>query len=424
MADNYFSSLVQETPAVDVHSHQGVKGVWQARSLAEILSYHWLRFDLLAVGAPMEDYRVSTMDPREQVRRVAPYFKLVRNTVNYWCFANLARDLYGFRDEYVDEGNWEWLYAAVEAHVEDPNWERHVLDQAGVDQVSAPFHMPARVPERYFLYETGEYMFCPGLQGNTQQCLAKIGDGPITSAAGLAEAIDANVRFLVAAEKIRALHVWAPQSWTYTQVDEGRAETLLHRSLASTHMEQTEQDELVSFAAERVAEVCGELGIVVQLFCGVDRMEPGGPHVSYYRPEFLRALVPFFSRYAETQFDLFLGTRLLSHEAAVLARHYPNLWVSGGWWSAFTPSTLTEFFRDRLEMLPMTKWNAFFSDAYCVEWVYGKSTLTRNRLALALSDMVEEDLLNRSTAEEMARRVLYDNPRQLYLKIDSETCGE
>jgi glucuronate isomerase len=81
---------------------------------------------------------------------------------------------------------------------------------------------------------------------------------------------------------------------------------------------------------------------------------------------------------------------------------------------------MTEFFRDRLEMLPMNKWNAFFSDAYCAEWVYGKSTLTRNRLALALSELVEEALVTEETAAEMARMVLYDNPRRLYL---GEECA-
>ncbi len=414
----YLSGAVQEMPAIDVHSHQGTGGIWQARSLWEILSYHWLGTDLRCAGCPAELFSNSSLDPREKVRQAVPWARLARNTVNHWCFMNLVRDLYGFEAPYLDESNWEWLCAAVEEKVGDPEWERHVLAQSGVESAAAPFHSPARVPERYFPYEAGEYMFCPGMGRSAQECLAKIGEG-IHSAESLATAIRDNLQFLVNAHQIRALHVWVPLTWTYSHVEEGRADTLLHKSLAFAHLEQSEEDELVSFAADRTAEVCGELGLVVQLFCGSLSLHEGGPYVSVYRPEWLRALVPFFARHAQTQFDLFLATRPIGHEAAVLARNYPNLHVSGAWWQAFTPSTLLEFFRDRLEMLPMNKWNAFYSDAYCVEWIYGKISLTRNRLALALSEMVEEGLVARDTAVEMARRVLYDNPREMYLGIET-----
>jgi glucuronate isomerase len=408
------SRIVQETPAIDVHSHQGTGGVWQARSLWEILSYHWLATDLRCAGAPQEVFAADDMDPRDRVLQVARWSQPCRNTVNHWCFMNIAQDLYGFSDPYLDQSNWEWLADAVDEKVGDPQWEAHVLNQAGVEQAAAPYHSPARLPDRYFLYEYGEYLFCPGLGRSAAECLTKMG-GRIDSAASLAQAIRENLQFLVHGHAIRALHVWVPLTWTYTPVEEGRADGILHKNLANVRLEPGEADALVSYTADCTAEACGELGVVVQLFCGSLALEEGGPQVSVYRPEWLRALVPFFSKHRQTQFDLFLATRPLSHEAAVLARNYPNLWVSGAWWQAFTPSTLSEFFRDRLEMLPMNKWNAFYSDGYCVEWVYGKSTLARNRLALALSELVEEELATEDTAADMARMVLYDNPRRLYL---------
>jgi glucuronate isomerase len=418
-ANPHLSQIVQETPAVDVHSHQGTNGVWQARSLWELLSYHWLGADLRCAGCPREIFSAEDMDPRDRTREAARWSALTRNTVNHWCFMNIAQDLYGFSDPYLDENNWEWLADAVDEKVGDPQWEAHVLEQAGVEQAAAPYHSPARLPERYFLYEYGEYLFCPGLGRSTQECLTKMG-ASIHSAEALRQAIADNLRFLDGAHDLRALHVWVPLTWTYTPVEEGRAGALLHKNLANVRLEPAEQDALVSFTADCTAAACGELGIVLQLFCGSLPLEPDGPQVSVYRPEWLRSLAPLFSKHAQTQFDLFLATRPLSHEAAVLARNYPNLWVSGAWWQAFTPSTMTEFFRDRLEMLPMNKWNAFFSDAYCAEWVYGKSTLTRNRLALALSELVEEALVTEETAAEMARMVLYDNPRRLYL---GEECA-
>jgi hypothetical protein len=420
--DPYVQQLVTEAPALDVHSHQGTNGVWQARDLWEILSYHWLAADLRCAGCPAELFQQDGPDDRERVRRAAPYVKAARNTVNYWCFQNLARDLYGFRDEYLDEGNCDWLWDAVAAQAGDPAWETHVLDQARVERIAAPRQETPHLPERYFPYEYGEYLFCPGARTDTAACLARMG-GEADSAGTLAAALDRQIRSLVAEHGIRALHVWMPLTVTYTHAEEGQAEAALTKSLSSARLTPLEQDQLASFTAERAAEVCGELGVVIQLFCGSLPLETQGPQVSVFRPEWLRALVPLIARYPQTNFDLFLATRLLSHEATVLSRNYPNLLVSGAWWQAFTPSTLSVFFRDRLEMLPMTKWNAFYSDGYCAEWVYGKSLLTRNRLTVALSAMLEEGLVARGALDEIARCVLHDNAARLYLGEGPAFCS-
>ena len=65
-------------------------------------------------------------------------------------------------------------------------------------------------------------------------------------------------------------------------------------------------------------------------------------------------------------------------------------------------------------MLPMTRCCGFFSDAYCVEWVYGKSKLARRELAFALAQLVEEGYLAEGTAIEVARHYLSENPRRIY----------
>lgn len=413
----YAHELVDQTMTIDVHSHQGTRGVWQAADLWTLLSYHWLATDIRCAGCPREVFFDKDMEPRDRVAQTVPFLKWTQNTVNHWCFMNMARDLYGFQHPYLDESNWEWLWDAVAERVDDPQWEAHVLDLARVEMASADYHVPARLPQRYFMYDYGESLFCPALSARAGHCLGRI-PKEASSAHAVCEAITAEVNSLASEHQLRALHVWAPITWTYSHVEEGRANALIHKACAGAHMETSERDQLASFTADCTARACGELGIVIQLFFGSMTMEDGGPQVSMYRPEWLRALVPFFSEHRNTNFDVFMATRVMSHEAAVLARNYPNLWLSGAWWQGFTPSTLSEFFRDRLEMLPMNKWNAFYSDAYCVEWIYGKVTLSRNRLAISLAEIVEEGLIERDMMGDLARAVLYENPRRLYLGIE------
>jgi hypothetical protein len=128
----------------------------------------------------------------------------------------------------------------------------------------------------------------------------------------------------------------------------------------------------------------------------------------------VRGLARHVAQHTGVRYDLFLGTRIPGHEAVSIARRHPNLMVSGAWWHAFTPRSMLGFFRDRLEMLPHTAWNAFYSDAYVVEWQYAKLQLTRNRLAHALAGMVAEGFLTRRDIPETARRLLYENPVEHY----------
>jgi hypothetical protein len=65
-------------------------------------------------------------------------------------------------------------------------------------------------------------------------------------------------------------------------------------------------------------------------------------------------------------------------------------------------------------MLPNTAWNAFYSDGYIVEWIYGKLLVTKNRLSHALAGMADEGFLTEDDALEIAPRVLHDNAAASY----------
>jgi hypothetical protein len=155
---------------------------------------------------------------------------------------------------------------------------------------------------------------------------------------------------------------------------------------------------------------------VIQLFHGMGVHGPPGRGAcsSDWDPGFLRSLAGHFARHPGARYDLFLGTRIPGHEAASLARVHHNVMVSGAWWHAFTPTTLSGFFRDRLEMLPLTAWNAFYSDGYIVEWVYGKLLVTKNRLAVALAGMVDEGFMTEDDALDAAATLLYANAARVY----------
>lgn len=409
--------LIDDIPVIDIHAHLGTGGMWQARDLTDILFYHWLGTELQNAGCPREvcspsrnDDGQPRIEPWERVKQAVPYCACIRNTSNYWAFSGILRDLYDIEGG-LTEGNALRVYDAVAEKAADPSWELEVLRRARIEKATVAHNCVPRDPTPYVPYVSAEPIYGIGLR--SPDTLEKTIGRRVESAEELKDSIVTTIESLAMDPGIRALHVWLPATWRYTEIEACDVDGLLYHWMAGDTLSEYEHNCLASWSADIAAEAAARHGLIVQIFHG--SISYGGAQVATWHPEFLRMLILHVARNSDTQFDLFLATRNASHEAAGMARHYPNLTVSGAWWHGFTPSTLTEFFRDRLEMLPMTRWNAFFSDGYCVEWCYGKLLVTRNRLAVALAGLVDEGLIGESDVVPIARAVLYENPSRMYL---------
>ena len=402
-------------PVADVHTHLGYGGRRQAATLADLAAYHWLHTELIRAGAPLSAAEARE-NPDAYVEKAAPFFAHIRNTSNHYCFAGMLRDLYGLRDRTLTPANWRAVDAAVRAHAGDPSWIAAVLDRANVRKVAVSLgDGRPDASDRYWLYEYGEGLFAPILHRPPGD--GKKGPAFPADPAELAESIARGVRALAAEKGVRTFHVWIRDTWSYQPYDETEIAALMRRAHDGDALREDEENRLVSFSADRLAQAAGEHRMTIQLFHGMWRY--GGPKdppcvASFWNPDFLRGLMRYAPRHPATQFDVFLGTQIPGHEAASTARGLPNVAVSGGWWHGFTPRTLRGFFRDRLELLPHTAWNAFFSDGYMVEWIYAKLLLTKQCLSLVLAEMVDEGLLSPADAPELARKLLYENAVSIY----------
>ena len=271
----------------------------------------------------------------------------------------------------------------------------------------------------FYPYEYGEHLLSPLVVGKLNELREQTGL-PIRSLDELEEAIRIQVQTLKTTGSIHALHMWLGDSWSYRECGRAEARALffqVHLGPASTE----EINRLSSYTAQVMATEAGKHNITLQLFHGMNCYPTGGRHGGYgshWNPDFLRSIPLFASTCPETQFDIFLGSALPSHEAASIARLCPNVAVSGGWWHGFTPATLVRYFKDRLEMLPHTSWSAYFSDGYLIEWVYGKLALTKTCLVRALAEEIEDGFLTEDDAVDVAEHLLYKNPVRFYHLAD------
>lgn len=78
----------------------------------------------------------------------------------------------------------------------------------------------------------------------------------------------------------------------------------------------------------------------------------------------------------------------MNQSLCTLARELPNLSLVGYWWHYVFPDAIRQVMAERLAMLPLNKQIGFFSDAYCIEWTYGKILMVRKLLAQVLAGKV------------------------------------
>jgi len=64
-------------------------------------------------------------------------------------------------------------------------------------------------------------------------------------------------------------------------------------------------------------------------------------------------------------------------------------------------------------LIAANKQIGFFSDAYCVEWTYGKALLVRKQLAQVLADKIQQGQYTRDGALATAKAILFETPRSL-----------
>jgi hypothetical protein len=124
-------------------------------------------------------------------------------------------------------------------------------------------------------------------------------------------------------------------------------------------------------------------------------------------------LAEMIGRHPRLRFQCFLASRHANQSLCSLARELPNLSLAGYWWHNFFPDTIRQIIAERLDMLPLNKQIGFFSDAYCIEWTYGKAVMVRKQLAHVLAEKIAQTQFTFDEAVGVARAILFESPQTL-----------
>jgi len=432
-----------QLPMFDVHTHL-VGNHLGARGLHDILLYHMVISDLYAAGCPsgarLTQYPEwpTQEETNQRITEAIPYLPLIRNTSCSWAMRLILRDLYGW-NEPITPDNWRRLDALIRERAEDRAWWYSILDRLNIQRTCTESARREQGQDDLRLQYSIEWCFFTRCQwgeydtalyelerawGRSPESATPIGSGqrpPTDKTIHTLDDVHAAVTHYVNSLPYDILLSTATGVSTdidYRLVSDAEMAAALSRR---TQAGPTERDIYSSYINELFLTALEKRvpRIVLQFSLGAEPLpyETG----SRLSQRTIGQLAEMIARHPQLHFQCFLSSRHANQSFCTLARELPNFSLAGYWWHNFFPDIIRQVIAERLDMLPVNKQVGFFSDAYCVEWVYGKAILVRKQLARVLADKIQMGQYTRDDALTTAKAILFDSPQTL-LGMTPRTC--
>jgi glucuronate isomerase len=425
-----------DIPMLDAHTHL-VGGRLGARGLHDILLYHMAVSDLHAAGCPsgarLTQYPgwPSTEEAHRRIVEALPYLKHVRNTSVSWGIRMVLHDLYGWNDE-ITAHNWKALDDRIRERADDRAWHREIIRRAGVRRICTEIARREDGADDDILQYALEWAFFTRCQwgefdtalyelercwGRTPESPTPIGGGGrpptervIRSLVDVEAAIDWYVDH-IPADRIIATATHISTDLDLRQVTPGEMEKALSRRQQAGPAERDVYASYINEAFLTAFEKKLAGRVAFQFSFGAEPLP--FETASRLSQRTIAQLAEMIGRHPGIRFQCFLSSAHANQSLCTLCRELPNLSLAAYWWHNFFPAIIERVMHERLDMLPANRQVGFFSDAYCVEWSYGKAAIVRKMMAKVLAEKVALGQYGVDLAVEIARDMLYETPQAL-----------
>jgi hypothetical protein len=437
-----FSALTQdleqalaELPVFDIHTHL-VGGKLGARGLHDVLLYHMVISDLYAAGCPtgarLTEYPgwPTQAEAHARIEEALPFLRHIQNTSTYWMVRLILEELYDWKEP-ITADNWRRLDAMIRERADDRAWHHSIFDRLNIQRTVAEYarrgmgeddeHLQYALEWAFFTrcqwgeFDTGVYEL-ERTWGRLPESPTPIGgdsrpptDRTIRTLDDVSVALD-HFMNAIPYHQLVAYTTHLSTDIDYRLVTDDEMQAALSRRDQAGPEERNIYASYINEAFLSALEARTD-AIVFQFSVGAEPM----PHETASRvyQKTIRQLGEMIARHPGLHFQCSLSSRHANQSLCTLARELPNLSLAGYWWHNFFPDTIRQVLNERLDMLPTNKQIGFFSDAYCVEWVYGKASMVRKQMAYVLARKIEQGQYTRDDALAIARAILYESPQTL-----------
>jgi hypothetical protein len=365
-----------------------------------------------------------------RIQEALPYLPHIRNTSLSWMIRLILKDLYDWHAP-ITADNWQRLDGIIRERADDRAWQHAILDRAHIRRTCAEYARREAGADDERLQYSLEWAFFTRAQWGEydtalyelERCWGKRPSGSVPIGTGPRPATERTIRTL----------------------DD------VHAAIAH-YVSAMPYDQIISMATHFSTDIDYRVISDAEMEAAMARRAEAGPaersiYAAYVHEHFLAALEPhadtlvfhfsfgaeplpfesgarlsqttmaqvadMIARHPRLRFNCLLASRHANQTLCTMTRELPNLSLSGYWWHNFFPSAIVQIMDERLDMVPANQQIGFFSDAYCVEWCYGKWILVRKLLAQVLASRIERGQYTLDESVSIARSILYESPQSL-----------
>ena len=430
---------IEKIPLIDTHEHFILEEERLSLSLDVFhLLPHYASSDLISSGMPhslLEEIRCSQLPLEEKWKKFQPYWLRVQNTAYSRALKIIARDIFGVEDinkktykilsERMASSNKKGWYTQILK--DKANMECCILCFLGRGRIYAP---PYRIEDSLDRIDQKLDMRIPplgldilkpvgvfdGLVGiwNLKQIrrLEREYNISIHSLDDLLKVLDSSFEArikegIVGVKSALAYH----RIIHHEKTTRYQAEKLFNRifSHLGEGISWTEAKPLQDFLMHKVIQRAIEAKLPIQIHTGLQ--EGSGNIITNSNPIHL---VNLFIEYPQAKFDIFHASYPYAGELTTLAKNFPNVYADLCWMHIVSPSAARRILSEWIETLPSNKIFGFGGDYLIVEGAYAHAKMARDNIARVLAEKVEEGYFSPSEAVEFARKILRDNPLEIF----------
>lgn len=429
-----FIKEIDRMQIYDVHTHLNPNHM-TARGLHDIMLYHMVVSELYSAGCP-DGSRLSDSASEEEIANrieaALPFLPLIKNTSIYNAMKTILSDLYDWR-EIITVDNWRNIDAKIRAYNDSCGRAEEIFAKSGVKSAVAEYS--SRMSDKYdhLLSYSLEWAFFARNQWNQYDtALLELEHAWSQNEPGspLPVTLSSDIVFSRRIACLDDIHKAISHYCEKIPIDK-IVSTAQHFSTDIDYLE-VDDNLMIKAIANRGNAGCQERniyasyilkkflhefekkckGLVFQFSFGAEplKYETG----SKLRTNSVFDLSDIINKYPEIDFQVMLSSAHQNQSICTLIRENQNLSIAGYWWHNFFPVYIKRLIEERLDLLPLNKQIGFFSDAYCVEWMYAKSKIVKHLIAEVLHDKVKKEQYSFSEAIDIAGEILVNTPSRMF----------
>ena len=407
---------------IDPHTHIDALSP-ASKDLSEILGYHYYTELAHSAGLPRQQIEAPGITPREKVRLLLNNLEPIQNTIQYSWLIEMCQKFFGFEGKIINGSNWESIYDAAQAKMDEPDWSEQVLKQSGIEAV----FLTNDFDDSLEGFDTSVYIPClrtddlvfhlakPAVRERLEICT----NISLESLGALTQSLE-HLFTHFTRENAKACAISLPPWFIPREIHFGEAEKALVQ--IQSHGEQAapeHKETMACWVFWKLAELCDEFRLPFDLMIGVNRsVYPGGVYQGMDLYDSRVSLIQYadlFNAFPAVKFPVSVLASVTNQELASYSWIFPNVITNGHWWYSNTPTFIEHDTAARLEAVPQTKQIGYYSDMYKLEFALPKFAMYKRILAKVLA---ERYVIDRDWSEERAidfgKRILRGNIETIF----------